>query len=191
MALEPQFIKLSIVKGAEFQRQASEGLDKPELRGDEVNHEAEPRLLRKLEAMLAFTLRLSQRVSRGQKICVQMIKAVRRKSEVTDFVRSLERASDQSTAGPDMFCPWHNHTCEAHVGPALEALQFTLLDQFIAQLTETKAGLVVAESLARYRAKRCVGDTRTVAVAVLKAEIDHSTDDQRKKVRISIKCSWY
>ena len=57
MALEPKLIELFIVKGAEFRRQATEGPDKPELRGDDVNDETKPSLLRKLEAILGFTLR--------------------------------------------------------------------------------------------------------------------------------------
>ena len=49
-----------VVEGAEFRRQAAEGPDKPELRGDDVNDETEPHLLRKLETVLGFTLRPRQ-----------------------------------------------------------------------------------------------------------------------------------
>ena len=68
MALEPKLIKLLIVEGAEFRRQATEGPDKPELRGDDVNDETEPHLLRKLEAILGFTLHLNERISRREKV---------------------------------------------------------------------------------------------------------------------------
>ena len=74
MALEPKLIKLPIVKGAEFRRQATEGPDKPELRGNEVNDETEPHLLGKLEAMLGFTLHLNERISRRQKVRVQVVR---------------------------------------------------------------------------------------------------------------------
>jgi hypothetical protein len=59
MALEPNFIKLPIVKEAEFRRQAPEGPYKPKLCGDEVNDVTEPGLLGKLEAILGFTLHLN------------------------------------------------------------------------------------------------------------------------------------
>jgi len=42
MALEPKLIEPLIVEAAEFRRQAAEGPDKPELRGDDVNDETEP-----------------------------------------------------------------------------------------------------------------------------------------------------
>jgi hypothetical protein len=37
MALEPKLIKLPVIKGAEFRRQATKSPDKPELRGDDVD----------------------------------------------------------------------------------------------------------------------------------------------------------
>jgi len=79
MPLEPNLIKLPVVKGAEFRRQATEGPDKPKLCGDEVNDVTEPGLLGKLEAILGFTLHLNQRISSRQKVRVQVVAAVRRK----------------------------------------------------------------------------------------------------------------
>jgi hypothetical protein len=43
---------------AKFRRQTTEGPDKPELRGDDVNGETEPSPPRELEAVLGFTLHL-------------------------------------------------------------------------------------------------------------------------------------
>jgi hypothetical protein len=86
MLLEQELIELLIVKGAEFRGQATEGTDKPELRGDEVNDQTKPSLLRKLEAILGFMLHLGERISRGEKVRVQVFAAVRRKSEVADLV---------------------------------------------------------------------------------------------------------
>jgi hypothetical protein len=105
MALEQELIEPLIVKGAEFRRQTTEGPDKPELRGDEVNDETKPRFLSKLEAILGFTLHLSKRISRREKVRVQDGAAVRRKSEIADLVRSLKRPTQQITASPDMFRP--------------------------------------------------------------------------------------
>ena len=111
MTLEPKLIKLRIIKGAEFRRQAAECPDEPELRGDEVNDETEPRLPRKLEAMLGFTLHLHERISRREKVRIQVDAAVRRKSEVTNLVRGLERATHQVAAGPDVSRPGHRRDC--------------------------------------------------------------------------------
>ena len=93
MALEPKLIKLPIVKGAEFRRQATEGSDKPELRGDDVNDDTKPSLLGKLEAILGFTMDLRERISRSEKVCVQGVAAVRRNYEIADLVRGLESAT--------------------------------------------------------------------------------------------------
>src|SRR6266540_1630162 len=154
MALEPKLIEPLIVKGAEFRRQATEGPDKPELRGDDVNDETEPSLLRKLEAILGFTLRLNRRISHGEKVRVQVDWTISRKREVTDFVRGIEGATNQIAASPDMFRPWHDDIAETHIGTGLEALQSAFFDQFIAEPTELKSGLVVAEARSGDDAKR-------------------------------------
>src|SRR5258708_23989014 len=105
MALELKLVEPLIVEGAEFRRQATEGPDKPELRGDDVNDETEPGLLRKLEAILRFTLRLNERISHGEKVRVQVDWTISRKREVTDFVRRIEGATHQIAASTDMFRP--------------------------------------------------------------------------------------
>ena len=110
MALDPKLIKLLIVKGAEIRRQAAERPDEPELRGDGVNDETEPHLLRKLEAMLGFALHLVERIARREKVRVQVVAAIRRKSEIADLVCGLERATHQIAASPDMSRPWHDES---------------------------------------------------------------------------------
>src|SRR5260370_19377098 len=184
MALEPKIIKLFIVKGAEFRRRTTEGPDKPELRGDDVNDETKPSLLRKLKAILGFTLHFRERISRRQKVGVHVVAAVRRKTEVADLVRGLEGPTHHVTASLHMFRPWHDVTSEQHIGPGLEALQSAFFDQFIAEATESKSDLVVAEVWAGYHAKVYIGEARTVAVAMLEAEVNRSADSQGTKVRV-------
>src|ERR1700683_3733932 len=123
MALELKLIKLQIIERAKFRRHATEGPDKPELNADEVNSEAKPSLPREFEAMLGFLLRLRERITRRQKVGVQVDAAVGRKTQVADFVRGLERATQQVPAGPDMFRPRHHVTGEDHQGPGLETFQ--------------------------------------------------------------------
>ena len=132
-----------------------------------------PSLLGKLEAILGFTLHLSERISCRQKIRDQVVAAICRKSKVADLVRGIERAAHQITAGPDMFRPWHDEIPETHIGPGLKAFQSTFFDQFIAEPAESKSILVVAEVRSGYDGKPYIGEARTVAVAMLEAEIDH------------------
>src|SRR5262249_3955707 len=75
-------------------------------------------------------------------------------------------------------------TSEDHIGPGLEAHQSAFVDQFIAKETEAKSGLVIAEVRSGHLTKPSIGNTRTIAVAPLKAEIDRPADGQGKKVRI-------
>jgi hypothetical protein len=70
MALEPKFIELFIVEQAELRRQPTERPDKPELHGDVVDGVMGPRFLRKLKALLGFTLYFNKRISRRKKICI-------------------------------------------------------------------------------------------------------------------------
>src|SRR3984893_13315486 len=190
MALEPQLIKLPIGKGTKFLRQATETSDQPELRGNAVDDETEPHLMGKLEAMLGFALHLNERIARREQVRVQVHAAVRRKCEIADLVRGLGRLTQRIAASLDMFRPRHNKISKAHIGPGLEAPQAAFFDQFIAKPTESKSGLVVVEMWAGYHAKPYIGEARTVAVAILDAEVNRPADSQGKKVRIRKQCRW-
>ena len=72
MALEPSLIELLVVEGAEFRRQAAQRADQPELRGDEVDDEAEPHLLRKREAILGFALHLGERIAAARRFVFRL-----------------------------------------------------------------------------------------------------------------------
>ena len=90
----------------------------------------------------------------------------------------------QITASPDMFRPGQDDTSKVYVGPGLKALQSACFDQIVAELAEAKCGLVVAETRAGNHGKHDIGEARTIAVAVLEAEIDRSAGDQGNQVRI-------
>src|SRR3984893_4908905 len=188
MTLEPKLIEPLIVEGAEFWRQSTEGPDKPELRGDDVNDETEPSLLRKLEPILGFTLRLNEWVSHGEKVRAQRDCTISRKREVTDFARCIDGATHQIAASPNMFRPWHDDTSERHICTGLEALQSAFFDQLVTELTESKTGLIVAEARSGDNAKEYIGEARPVAVAMLDAEINHSANYERKQVLIGKQC---
>src|SRR5262249_39273606 len=105
-------------------------------------------------------------------------------------VRGIEGATDQIAAGLDRSRPWRDVIANDHIGSSLKALQSTLLDQLITESTESRASLVVAEARSGYHGKVYIGDTRTVAVALLEAEIDCPAGDQGMKVRIREQCRW-
>src|SRR5258707_9372545 len=95
----------------------------------------------------------------------------------------------QIAEGPDMSCPREDLNRKVIIGPCLETLQSAFFDQIIAELAEAKPCLVVTEARAGDRAKPFKMGARTVAVAVLKAQIDCSAGDQRMQVEIRKECS--
>jgi hypothetical protein len=57
-----------------------------------------------------------------------------------------------------MFRPGHDELCKPVIGPRLEPLQPTLLDQFIAELTESKSGFLIAKVRSSYLAEEHISD---------------------------------
>src|SRR6185503_4808306 len=106
-----------IVKRSEGRCQTTKHPDQAELRSNDVNDETEPRLLCKVETLLGFTLRVSQPISRREKIRVQVVAAVGGKREVTGLVRGIERATHQVTARRDVLRPRHDEIAEGHICP--------------------------------------------------------------------------
>ena len=109
---EAAFIELLLVKTSECRRQTTKRPDQLELRSNDRNDEAESRLMCKLETLLGFTLRFGQRISRCQKICIQVVAAICPEREVAGSIRDIERATYQITTRPNVPRPWHYHTAE-------------------------------------------------------------------------------
>jgi hypothetical protein len=84
-------------------------------------------------------LHLHERISRCQKVRVQIAATGSCKNEIARFVRGLESPTYQVTASPDVFRPCHDVTSEKHIGPCLKTLQAAFFDQFIAELTVSSA----------------------------------------------------
>src|SRR5215468_7848665 len=190
MALESKLIESFIVERAKFGGQPAKRPDKSELRGDLANDEAEPNLLRKLEAILGFTLHVHELISRREKVRDQMVAAVSCIGQVTDFVRGIEGATHQIATGRDMSRPWRDVIPKDHIGSSLKALQSTLFDQVIAEPTKLRASLVVAKARSRDHGKVYIGNTRTVAIASLETEIDRPAGKKGMKVRVRKQCRW-
>ncbi len=146
MAFEQALIEPLFVERAECRRQATEGPDEPELAGGRVDDETEPHLPRKRETTLGFALHLIKRIARREKVRVQLVAAERRKIRVAALGCRLERATQRITGSPDMSRPRYEDISKVHIGPGLEAPQPALFDQVIAELAESKSGLVVAEA---------------------------------------------
>jgi hypothetical protein len=167
MALESEFIKLSIVEATKCRGQAKKSADQPKLRNDEVNHKAEARFSRKRENMLCFLMHLSERISHGQEVRDQLVAAISRKGKITDTVGGIEGATHQRATFPGMPRPWQDDISKTHIGSCLITLQATFFDQVVAKPAKSKAVPVVAEARSGYDGKPYVSEARRVAVAVL------------------------
>src|ERR1700688_492250 len=176
LALDEPFF----VEGAEFWRQAAQSPDQRELRGDNVDDETKPRLPREVEPIFGLALRIAERISGCEKICVQVIAAVSRKGEVADFVCSVEGATHQIPAGLDVPRPGHDKIAKGHVGTGLVATQSTLLHQIVAKPAEAESSRIIAKVRSENHAKPDIGEARSIAVTVIEAEIDHPAHHGRE-----------
>ena len=145
VVLEPALVKPLIIEGTKLWSQAAQCPDQPELRGDDVDDEPEPRLAREVEPILGFALHFSERVSACKKVGVQVVAAISRKGEVADFVCGVEGETHQISAGLDVPRPGHDEIAEGHVGTSLEAMQSAFVHQIVAEPAESEPGAVVAE----------------------------------------------
>src|SRR5580700_3577233 len=78
--------------------------------------------------------------------------------------------------------PGNGHTSEMHKGPCLESIQPTLFHQIVTELTETKRCLIVVELESKYHCDAGIGEARSVAIAVLHAEIYHAKEDEIEQI---------
>src|SRR5215467_2677997 len=178
MALKSKLIESFVVEAAKLRRQTTERSDQSKLSGDLVNDQTEPNLLCELEAILGFTLHLRERISCREKIGDQVIATVGRKGKIANAVGRIEGPTHQIAAGLHMLCPGDDDIAERHIGPCLISLQSAFFDELIAELTESRSGLVVAEARSGDDGKPYIGEAGRVADAMLDAEIHHPANDE-------------
>src|SRR5271170_3568567 len=113
-----------------------------------------------------------------------MVAAKGRIGQISDLVGGLECPAQQIAACPDMSCPGEDQTSEVSISSGLEAPQSASLDQFAADLAESKSGFIVAEAGACDHAKHHIGEAGSVAVTPFEAKTDRLADDKRKQVNV-------
>src|SRR6266849_3482120 len=192
MVFHPRLIHISIIEAAELRGQAAERPNECELRRDDVNDNAEAYLPQKRERILGSTLHLHKLFPRREKITEKLATAISRPGKVTHFVSSVKGATYEVATGPDMSRPGHDDISENRIRTRAEALQSTLLDQVIAELTKSQCcAAVVAEKRTGNHCKPQIGNARGVAVAVLEAEIHHPANDKGRKIVVAVVCRYY
>src|SRR5258708_14912494 len=186
MVFHPRLIHIPIVEAPEFRGQAAERPNERKLRRDDVNDKAEAYFPRKRERILGFTLHLCKLFPRREKITDKEATASR-PGKVTHFVRDVKGATDEIATGADMSRPGQDDIAENRIHARAEALQSTLLDQVIAELTKSQyCATVVAEKRTRNHGEPQIGNARAVAVAVLEAEIHHPANDKGRRIVVAV-----
>ena len=158
-AFDVKLVELPVVEAAEGGRQAAQHPDQRDLRGDEVDDEAEARLLGEGEAPFGFRLHFRQRLAGEQQVRVQILAGVGAIGEVADPVRRFERAAYQIAADPNVLRPALDIDREVEIRARLEALQTAPFDEVVAELAEAKSGLVVAEKRSGDPGEHDIGHT--------------------------------
>src|ERR1700723_1002020 len=121
MLFNAKLIELSAVKAAEFRRQAAEHPNQRELRSDDVNDKAKPRLLGEREAMFNFVLHVGQRLAGEEQGRVEVVARKGSRSEISDPARRFERVTQQITASPHVLRPAPDVKREPMIDPRLKA----------------------------------------------------------------------
>src|SRR5208337_1816080 len=161
---EPVLVEHDVAEAAECRREAPERPDQPELCGDEVDDETEPRLSREVEPGLSLALHLGERIAAGEKLGEDVVAADGRVVEVARLLRRIEGESRERAVRPDMSHRGFREVPEGQVDAGLQAVHAASLHQVNPELAETEPCLVVAEIGPEHGADRGVGVARRVAV---------------------------
>src|SRR5262249_39120732 len=144
-ALDLELVEPLVVETTKGLRQATERPDKPKLGGDDVDHEAEPHLLGRLEASLGFAFSVDERITCREEVSYQSNAAISGIRDVSGSIRRVEAETQKIAAGPHMLFP-HNDEAKAETCARPEALQSPLFDQVIAEPSEPITRLVIAKA---------------------------------------------
>src|ERR1044072_1377105 len=82
--------------------------------------------------------------------------------------------------------PRKSHAPANEIHPGLEPIEAFLFDQVETELAEAETGSIVAEPPADYRVHAGVGVARSIAVAMLGAQVRHSQQDQAPQIDLKL-----
>jgi hypothetical protein len=139
MALDFWFAVVVVIQTSKPRCRSAKRPNQAQLRPAEVNDQAEPNPFRECQAVFALCLHFCERISDRQTNRDQLVPAIGSERKIANTIRGIKRATHELSSARDVLCPWHDHGTQRHVGPRLIARQATLLDQVIAQLSETES----------------------------------------------------
>jgi hypothetical protein len=93
-----------------------------------------------------------------------------------------------SLPAPDTFHPRQDNISKRHIRSSLESLQSAFVNQVTAEPAEAKSVLVVAEARPGDDGEPHIGETRSVAVAMLETEVYHATNNEPRQVLVAKQC---
>src|ERR1700692_980615 len=158
MLLEAALVELRSIEGAELRCQSTERPDQSVLRGNDVADETEPHLARELERVLDFVFDVSERISGGKQIGIQIVAAIGRISKVPGALRRLESAPQESAAAGEVLRPVRDMDGEDQVDASAKAVEPALFDEIQAKPAEAESGLVVSKIRAEDATQPHIGE---------------------------------
>src|SRR5258708_39268177 len=121
MLLEAALVELRIVEGPEVRCQPTERPDQPVLRGNDVADQTEPHLPHEFERVLDLVLDVSERISGGEKIGIQIVAAIGRISKVPGALRRVESAPQENAAARQVLRPVRDVAAEDQGPPGAKS----------------------------------------------------------------------
>src|SRR5882757_4096325 len=159
MLLEAALVELRIIEGVEVRCKSTEHPDESVLRCNEVADKTEPHLPHEFKRVLDRVLDFTERISRGEKIRIQVGAGIGCISKIAGVLRRIESAPQENAAGRQVLGPVRDMDGENQVDAGAKAVKPALFDQIQAKLAEAESCLVVSKVRPEDAAQPHIGET--------------------------------
>ena len=143
---------------------------------------------RKVEAGLGLLMHLREGGTTREKLREDVVAADPGIGEVADLLRGFESIPREGAARASMPHRRFREIAKGQIDPGLQAVHSRLLDKVQPELAKADTRLVIPEVKPEHVPHSCVSVARSVAIAVLQAEVHHAADDEAAKVLVGPQC---
>ena len=174
MLLEAALVERVVAKRAELRCQSPYSPDEAELSHHNINDQGEARILREFECRLRFALHLFDWICAGETIPDEMAVRIGCIRLVSGLQCGLQATAEQRKGRSNMPPPGKNRGRASEVHASFEPVEALLLDEIETELAEAQTRSVVAKACPHDPVHEAIGVARSVAVAMLSAQVRHS-----------------
>jgi hypothetical protein len=145
MLLEAALVKLRIIEGVEVRCESTERPNQSVLRGNDVADETKLHLPHEFERVLDLVLDVSERISGGEKIGIQIAAAIGGISIVPGAPRRVESSPQENAAARQVLRPVRDMDGEDQVDAGAKAIKPALFNEIQAKPAEAESRLGVSK----------------------------------------------